>query len=259
MGLSDVESTGCRNRHGNLGRVGIYPSPELEQVLTSRHSDFADEYPGAEVIGTDISPVQPTWVPPNLKFEIDDATKPWTFADNSFDFVHIRYLNGSISDWPALFKEAYRVLKPGGAIESFEVSTKFGSDDGSVPEGSPAHQWGQVYAEAGKQWGRSFTVVDDNTQTTAMKEAGFVDLDIFERKCPVGGWPLDQKQKELGLYFHLVLEQDAEGYVLFVWSQLMGWTHREVQVYVAHLRRQMRDKKTHAWFRLRNVVAHKPE
>lgn len=31
------------------------------------HRDFADEHPGAEVIGTDISPIQPKWVPPNLK------------------------------------------------------------------------------------------------------------------------------------------------------------------------------------------------
>lgn len=30
-------------------------------------SDFADEFPEAEVIGTDISPIQPTWIPPNLK------------------------------------------------------------------------------------------------------------------------------------------------------------------------------------------------
>lgn len=30
-------------------------------------SDFADEFPEAEVTGTDISPIQPGWIPPNLK------------------------------------------------------------------------------------------------------------------------------------------------------------------------------------------------
>lgn len=29
--------------------------------------DFADDNPNVEVIGTDISPVQPQWVPPNLR------------------------------------------------------------------------------------------------------------------------------------------------------------------------------------------------
>lgn len=34
--------------------------------------DFADAYPSCEVIGTDISPTQPPWAPPNLRFEMDD-------------------------------------------------------------------------------------------------------------------------------------------------------------------------------------------
>src|SRR5262245_37840179 len=32
--------------------------------------DTADEHPGAEVIGVDLSPIQPTFIPPNCKFEI---------------------------------------------------------------------------------------------------------------------------------------------------------------------------------------------
>jgi hypothetical protein len=36
-------------------------------IHADTHRDFADEYPNAEVIGTDISPIQPSWVPPNLK------------------------------------------------------------------------------------------------------------------------------------------------------------------------------------------------
>lgn len=36
-------------------------------------SDFADAFPGAEVIGTDISPIQPTWVPPNLSLYVSPS------------------------------------------------------------------------------------------------------------------------------------------------------------------------------------------
>ena len=32
-----------------------------------------DEYPEAEVTGIDLSPMQPNWVPPNVKFMVDDA------------------------------------------------------------------------------------------------------------------------------------------------------------------------------------------
>jgi hypothetical protein len=35
--------------------------------------DMGDEYPSAQVLGIDLSPIQPVWVPPNVKFMVDDA------------------------------------------------------------------------------------------------------------------------------------------------------------------------------------------
>jgi ubiquinone/menaquinone biosynthesis C-methylase UbiE len=35
---------------------------------------LGDEYPGAElIIGNDLSPIQPTWTPPNVKFVVDNV------------------------------------------------------------------------------------------------------------------------------------------------------------------------------------------
>lgn len=45
--------------------------------------DMADKFPTAEVTGTDLSPIQPDWVPSNCKFEVDDAMSPWTFKNVS--------------------------------------------------------------------------------------------------------------------------------------------------------------------------------
>lgn len=45
----------------------VSPWGFVDGYRLTRASDFADEYPDAEVIGTDISPIQPGWVPPNLK------------------------------------------------------------------------------------------------------------------------------------------------------------------------------------------------
>lgn len=36
--------------------------------------DFGDMYPSAEVIGVDLSPIQPSWVPPNVRFEVCEGT-----------------------------------------------------------------------------------------------------------------------------------------------------------------------------------------
>ena len=39
------------------------------------NSDFAAEFPDAEVVGTDLSPIQPSFVPPNLKLQVPVADK----------------------------------------------------------------------------------------------------------------------------------------------------------------------------------------
>ena len=46
--------------------------------------DAADKHPQAEVVGIDLSPIQPRWVPPNLQFEILDADIGWGFRENRF-------------------------------------------------------------------------------------------------------------------------------------------------------------------------------
>ena len=69
--------------------------------------DFADEFPSAEVIGTDLSAIQPSWVPPNCKFEIDDAEADWTWSENTFDYIHNRNFVCAIRDWPKLIQKTF--------------------------------------------------------------------------------------------------------------------------------------------------------
>jgi hypothetical protein len=51
--------------------------------------DMADEYPACQVIGTDLSPVQPIWVPPNCKFEVDDFELEWCACPNAIHRIRI--------------------------------------------------------------------------------------------------------------------------------------------------------------------------
>jgi len=113
---------------------------------------------------------------------VEDCTNEWTFNRDTFDYIHMRWLLGSIVDWTELFKQAYLSCKPGGWLESFETSSRFESDDGSVVETSALGQWGKIFDEGSKVFGRSFSVVDDGTQRKAMEEAGFVDIEEFNFK-----------------------------------------------------------------------------
>lgn len=220
--------------------------------------DFADEHPDCEVIGTDLSPIQPGWVPPNLKFEIDDFNQSWTYAPGSIDLVHGRYLLGSVSNWIALAKEAYKALKPGGYFESYEASPYITSEDGTVLDTSAMGQWGKLFIEGGNKLGQTFTVVPDGLQKKAMEEAGFVDIKEWDFNAPLGQWPQDAKLKEIGIYSQLALQNDIPGFLSFV-ANLLGWAKVEVDVYAAHLRREIRNKAIHGIIKLKVVYGKKPE
>ncbi|RSL50186.1 hypothetical protein CEP54_012033 [Fusarium duplospermum] len=220
--------------------------------------DFADEFPSTKVIGTDISPIQPSWIPPNLDFQIDYCTQEWTFQDNSLDFVHMRFLVGSIVDWPALYKQAYRCLKPGGWIESHEASPDIGSDDGSVMPTSAMGQWGQIFFEGGRRLNRPFSILEDKLQTDGMREAEFVNIQEEEIKVPIGGWPKDEKLREAGQCFQAAILQDIEGTLMFI-ANLLGWSKAEVDVFGEHYRREIKSNKIHGYFLQKVVWAQKPE
>jgi len=109
--------------------------------------------------------------------QIDDCTLEWTFEPNSLDYVHIRFLSGSIPDWTRLFEQAYRCLKPGGYIESMEPSPIVECDDGTINDKSAMSQWGKIFIQGGINSGRTWTVVRDHVQEKAMKEAGFTEVE----------------------------------------------------------------------------------
>lgn len=114
----------------------------------------------------------------NAISEIDDYTQEWTFQDNSLDFVHLRWLVGTISDWGALFKQAYRVLKPGGWIETLECNGYYESDDGTMTDKTALSKWGYFFREGALALGStaSFSVVKDELQVKGLKEANFTRI-----------------------------------------------------------------------------------
>ena len=102
----------CVRLNGELHLAPIGTNPQKVLDLGTGTGiwaiDFADMYPSAEVIGVDLSPIQPRWVPPNLKFEVDDVEKEWLWAPDSFDFIHSRAMIGSIRNWQRYLEQAYK-------------------------------------------------------------------------------------------------------------------------------------------------------
>jgi hypothetical protein len=78
--------------------------------------EFANLHPDVQVIGTDLSPIQPDYIPVNCVFYMDDATHDWSFHQR-FDYIHVRALTFGIADWDKFVDQAYNYLQPGGFIE----------------------------------------------------------------------------------------------------------------------------------------------
>ncbi|KAI1488595.1 S-adenosyl-L-methionine-dependent methyltransferase [Biscogniauxia mediterranea] len=221
--------------------------------------ELADQFPHVEITGTDLSPTMPVWVPPNVKFEIDDLTKPWTWSANHFDFVHARYLFGAIADWNQFFRQAYRVCRPGGWCQSGEADVEILSDDGTVaPDSAMNTFWNMLYREGGRKLGVSFRVIKEGLQRKGMEAAGFVDIQEVSHKIPLGPWAQDPKLAEVGTYLQATMLNDVEGYTLYLWSVVMGEDEPGFQEYLAYMRRELRNKRIHGYMKVRYVWGRKP-
>ncbi|CAN9207857.1 unnamed protein product [Alternaria alternata] len=217
--------------------------------------DMADEYPGAEILGVDLSPIQPQFTPPNCKFEIDDVTLPWTYSQ-SFDFINIRSLYGSIGDWPALYTQCYNNLESGGYLHELEMSIQFKSDDGTLTKDHVLSTWSDLFHEASERFGKSFYEVWN--LSTYIRNAGFVDVEERVYKVPVNGWPADPHMKELGRWNLLHITQGAEGWGLYLLTKVMGWSVQEAQIFFAKFRAGVKERKVHAYFEVVVIHARKP-
>ncbi|KIW56126.1 hypothetical protein, variant [Exophiala xenobiotica] len=209
--------------------------------------ELADAYPGAQVIGTDLSPIQPSYVPPNLQFEIADADEEWTFRQR-FDLVHSRVMNDtSLKDWPHFYREAYKVLQPGGWVESQEFSYKRYSDDGSLPADSRLTYWEDLWTEGINKMGHTGHC-DPELVMQQMRDAGFVNVTRLNFKMPIGPWPKDKRLREAGLFGYANLMNGLFGLSIKVFSQLLGWQVEELEVLLAECRQELRRRDIHGYW-----------
>lgn len=74
----------------------------------------------------------------------------------------------------------------------------------------------------------------------------------------MGNWPKDPVQKEIGNVTMAALEGDIEGYILFIASTL-GWKREEIQIYIAHVRRELLSGKFYPYYMQKVVWGRKPE
>jgi len=217
---------------------------------------MADQFPSAEVIGNDLSPIQPTWIPPNCSFEVDDFNEPFTYSKASFDLVHGRALHASVKSWPDLCANAYKVLKPGGWFETCDENIDIYAEDGTMPDDFPVKIWCEKVRRGCDLMGKT-AVVQPHIEEW-MQNAGFVNIKQKLYKVPIGTWPKNKEQKKIGALNLLNMLMGADGFTLAIYTRLLKISTEDTMKELDAIKKSLRNKKVHMMFQVHRTIGQKP-
>ncbi|KAI0804353.1 methyltransferase LaeA [Xylaria sp. FL0064] len=209
--------------------------------------------------GWDLNLTQPEAIPPSLYFFRRDIEDPWQRVEpNSFDLIHMRSLNGSIEDWPRLYRQAFEHLKPGsGLIEQVELDWRPQADGDPRPLAASklaewSHKVHQGFARAGKRLD-----MDPNTKTI-LEEIGFVDVE--HKKIPIAfnPWPEDEHKKEVARWFNLGLTQGLDGFTFEAVIHWLNYPEQEVRELIERVKEDICRREWRTYCTLHIYVARRP-
>ncbi|KAK0715679.1 S-adenosyl-L-methionine-dependent methyltransferase [Lasiosphaeris hirsuta] len=191
---------------GQLYLAPIGDNPQKMIDLGTGFGDWAievgEKFPSAKVIGVDLSPIQPVWIPANVEFLVDDIEDEWVHASD-FDFAHLRFIGNSVRDNGKLARAIFQNLKPGGWIEFQDISPKPASDDDTLPPDHPLHEFYRLSVEVFKtQYGFNLSYVQ--TLPEDLESWGFINVQSRIFNLPFGEWPRDPEQRAIGGCFREV-------------------------------------------------------
>jgi len=199
--------------------------------------EFAHAHKKTNVLGTDLSPIQPQTVPINCTFVVDDANKDWNFHQR-FDFVHTRAIAFGISDWPKFIGQAWTYLKPGGWLELQEFHLNVSSDDGTLKEGSALWQWKTDMLAATKKVGVDSLKTLEHPKM--MADQGMQSIGVRQLKIPLGPWAKGKREKQIGVFAQKDLVEGLDG-ISTKLLLLMGYEPEALNKFLEDVRKDLMD------------------
>ncbi|KAI8266274.1 Secondary metabolism regulator LAE1 [Colletotrichum sp. SAR 10_98] len=207
--------------------------------------EFGEDHTDAEVIGVDLSPSQPEFVPSNVRFEIDDIEEPWTFNE-PFEYIHSRMMKGSIRDWRKFIQSCFDNLTPGGYLELNDIDFFPKTDDDTIPKDSKLMRAFSLCFEALEKLGSPFEdVIHFESMLT---EIGFEDVNVKRFKWPTNSWPQDKKHKNLGAWNNENLSPNLDGLLMAPLTRALDMSKAEVHMIAMEARKELNDTRIHAYF-----------
>ncbi|KAG6249095.1 hypothetical protein E4U23_002458 [Claviceps purpurea] len=217
---------------------------------------MGDLFPGSEIIATDLSPIQPLQVPPNVNFYVEDSSDIWDYS-HKFGYIHTRVTGGC---WWSFEKQvaqqAFDALEPGGYLESQEYDFFIGCDDGTMNPDGPLAQWSRDITLAGERCHRPTTT--GQFLKEAFQRIGFVDVQEIVYKIPLNGWPKDDHLKKIGRMWETNMLSGIGGFSLSLFHRVFQKSAAETEVFLVDVRRELSDPSIHSWMPCFVVWGRKP-
>ena len=210
------------------------------------------------ITGVDLSPIQPTDVPDNVFFEIQDCSETnWQRPRSSIDYIHVRMMLGSLKDPSALIRNAKRYLRPGtGWIEWHDPLPMVTSDDDSIPPNWAYAEWEHDLNRAAKSVGYPVRVA--HKMKRWMEEAGYVDVHEHINKLPIGKWPRDPELKNIGLLWGQAVSGGLSAISNKVFHDGLDWNRAMLETFLVSVRQSLAMKGVHAYHKLYVVCGRRP-
>ncbi|KAK3342731.1 S-adenosyl-L-methionine-dependent methyltransferase [Neurospora tetraspora] len=219
---------------------------------------LAENYPDAVITGIDLSPIQPRFVPENVRFYVDDIEDEWVDPENKYDYIHLRFALHTLKDRKSLMQRVMRHLKPGGYFEIQEIDlSNPGCDDHTLTPDTPyAVRDYHKYLEAGlRAMGADISAIQKTSQE--MREAGFEDVTEITKKLPLGIWPADKKLRLCGLFWRTAAMDGMAGLCSRPFRAI-GLTPTQIESFLVDVRKAVMDGSIHTYFPLTTVYGRKP-
>jgi hypothetical protein len=134
----------------------------------------------------------------------------------------------------------FSALKPGGHIEIVEMHVIPTSYDNSLPKNSQIQAFYDVLSEVGE--GIGIDLAAAQKFHGMLEKAGFEGVTETVFDLPIGGWMLDRRMREVGLFHQFQMTEGLHG--------VAGWDALKVEAFLAGVRSEMKDPRVRSLYKL---------
>jgi hypothetical protein len=83
-----------------------------------------------------------------------------------------------------------------------------------------------------------------------LENAGYEEVKETVFDLPLGGWMLDRRMHEIGLFQQYQMTEGLHGIAFGLLTRVAGWDPLKVEAFLAAVRREMKDPNVHSLYKL---------